>query len=244
MIGSNEFTHESDKFNEEAYFTCKAKALLYASNNISNLHSFMIKQDTNVLNINDISNNDKLISALRKVTGLWDVEVGLKKESEGLNPYLFGSMDRVEEYISLLLEDSSYSHMSKHAILSRILPFREMLLKGNAPTIKNPGRYYELVFRLAFGIDEKQSWRNILHKPLKVNLLKFISKRIRFSFGDIDHELMYAICKVLLNVGIAGYGAPYLRSFRGGYLIPEIMFCQPHDVLLPVSTSEVHISEA
>ena len=219
--------------NGEAFFSSKQVALTYALFNLDFVHRFKIKDDINVLNIVDVDSSLKLISALNKVSGLWDMEAGLEAEKRGENPFVLGSIDNIRWFISVT-KRSNISKNYKIAIINRTNPFKQMIIEGKAPTVNNPGKYYELLFRFAFGFEEESIWWHPFN-ILKSYLGYSNEDSLRYSVRCLDHELMYAICKVLLKNGIAGYGAPRLLSYDG-YLAPEIMLCNPHEVLL----SNVH----
>ena len=186
-----------------------------------------------IINIHDKENCFKLIPALNEVTGLWDVEAGLKAESERNNPFFLGSIRHIKKVISYLpnVDNQRYNNMKR-----RLRPFWDNLVKRNQPTVKNPGNYYGNLFRFIYGFDKtpkKVSFSKIFRKKKKKKKYSYLKYFDRLSFNTLDHELMYALCKVILNSGISGFGIPYILSYNGMF-VPEIVLCDPPDVLLPV----------
>ena len=201
---------DEEVFNGEAFFTTKFTAKeSYGDSDNSFVHSFLIKDDTNVLNIENIDNRKKLVSALDEVNGLWDMKGGFMVEKYGENPFSFGSKNNINYYKFGFLK---YGY-DLNTVDDRLRPLWEALKTGNSPTIENSKNYYGNLFRFAFGDVEV---------PFD-----------RLSIKLIDHELMYAICQVLINNDIAGYGAPRL-----GFFTPEIMLCHPRENILPYIPSQ------
>ena len=82
---------------------------------------------------------------------------------------------------------------------------------------------------VVFGFDEKTYLSNRSVERNPSNNAYIID---RYSDDAIDHELMYAMCIVLTDEGIAGYGAPFLQ-YEKTIFYPEIMLCHPQDTVTP-----------
>ena len=157
-------------------------------------------------------------------TGLWDMQEGFLIDASGENPFLLGNYEDIQLYKKEMKEDIEFDESE---IDFRFRPFEEAINSNNPPTMENPGNYYGNLFRLIFGIDQINNTDNQITNN---NLQKSDRSHKRYSNSYIDHELMYAICKVLTEEGIAGYGAPLIGQFP-----PEIMLCHPKDVLISIN---------